>query len=191
MTKEVKINEEVLNENKITINQTDVEEQGKNLNPFLQYFKYSRNYIWLFVLFIILAIASESFSDCTYFFLVMWIGSNRNKINLIDNDNSNFTKYSYEMEKSDFSNITFDVTVYTIITLATVLCYNLKNLTHTFVSTKISKVIHDKALDSLLNAPMKLFDRTPGGRILDTFSKDMGSVDETFPFCLNCSIRVI
>ncbi|CAH1104964.1 unnamed protein product [Psylliodes chrysocephalus] len=44
-----------------------------------------------------------------------------------------------------------------------------------------SKRLHGVTYDSVTSATMRFFDTNPGGRILNRFSKDMGSIDEVLP----------
>ncbi|KAF9329893.1 Multidrug resistance-associated protein 1 [Podila minutissima] len=44
---------------------------------------------------------------------------------------------------------------------------------------KSSRVMHDHAFVSVLNSPMSFFDTTPLGRILNRFSKDLSTIDNT------------
>ncbi|GAA30468.2 ATP-binding cassette subfamily C (CFTR/MRP) member 10, partial [Clonorchis sinensis] len=45
--------------------------------------------------------------------------------------------------------------------------------------------IHEHALDTILQARVSYFDRTPQGRILNRFSADVGTIDDSLPFILN------
>ena len=44
-----------------------------------------------------------------------------------------------------------------------------------------SSVLHNKMLANILRSPMSFFDTTPLGRILNRFSKDVYTVDESIP----------
>ena len=42
-----------------------------------------------------------------------------------------------------------------------------------------SKVLHRKAITTVMRAPMSFFETTPLGRIMNSFSKDIDTVDNT------------
>lgn len=57
------------------------------------------------------------------------------------------------------------------------------------------KTMHDKMLQSVLRAPVRFFDSTPVGRILQRFSRDVESVDVhlqwSFDSAVHCAMQVI
>ena len=44
-------------------------------------------------------------------------------------------------------------------------------------------LIHKRLLVNILQLPMSFFDTTPSGRILNRFSKDIYTIDQTIPSC--------
>lgn len=44
-----------------------------------------------------------------------------------------------------------------------------------------SQKLHDTMFRGLISTPMRFFDLNPSGRIMNRFSKDMGSTDEALP----------
>ena len=52
-----------------------------------------------------------------------------------------------------------------------------------FYSTllKASEILHNKMIWSVIKAPVLYFDKTPVGRILNRFSKDIGNMDDVLP----------
>jgi len=48
-----------------------------------------------------------------------------------------------------------------------------------------SRLIHNRLLVNILRLPMSFFDTTPSGRILNRFSKDIYTIDETIPQSLS------
>ena len=60
-----------------------------------------------------------------------------------------------------------------------------------YVSLRSSEQLHDRMTLSILKAPVLFIDTNPVGRILNRFSKDVGSMDEVLPnFFLN-SIQLV
>ena len=51
-----------------------------------------------------------------------------------------------------------------------------------------SRVLHESALDRILRAPIRFFDTTPVGRILNRFSRDVDQIDSLLPQQLNQSV---
>ena len=49
------------------------------------------------------------------------------------------------------------------------------------VSLTSSKILHDRMITRILQAPVLFFDTNPTGRILNRCSKDIGAVDELLP----------
>ncbi|KAF7843202.1 ABC transporter C family member 13 isoform X1 [Senna tora] len=45
--------------------------------------------------------------------------------------------------------------------------------------------VHNRMLGQLINAPVQFFDQTPGGRILNRFSSDLYTIDDSLPFIMN------
>lgn len=56
---------------------------------------------------------------------------------------------------------------------------------------RASKVLHDRMFGAILHAPMRFFDLNPSGRILNRFSKDMGSIDEIMPRVMMDAVQII
>ena len=46
---------------------------------------------------------------------------------------------------------------------------------------KASERLHNKMVSSVITSPLLYFDKTPVGRILNRFSKDIGSMDDVLP----------
>ncbi|XP_068849116.1 ATP-binding cassette sub-family C member 12-like [Capricornis sumatraensis] len=59
-------------------------------------------------------------------------------------------------------------------------------ITKGFMFTKTtlmaSSCLHDRVFDKILESPMSFFDRTPTGRLMNRFSKDMDELDVRLPF---------
>ena len=59
------------------------------------------------------------------------------------------------------------------------------------LSLRSSAHLHDRMTIAILKAPVYFFDVNPIGRILNRFSKDIGSMDETLPTFFLLSIQLV
>lgn len=63
------------------------------------------------------------------------------------------------------------------------------------VELAAASTLHNSMLTSVMAAPVKFFDQTPIGRVLNRFSNDQDSLDLTLPRTLNqlfaCVLRVV
>ena len=89
---------------------------------------------------------------------------------------SNMVKKSREEQQSEMN-----LVIYAGM-LGTALFFGLlRALLFYHVSLRSSEQLHDQMTLAILKAPMLFFDTNPLGRILNRFSKDVGSMDEILP----------
>ncbi|KAI9354106.1 P-loop containing nucleoside triphosphate hydrolase protein [Zopfochytrium polystomum] len=69
------------------------------------------------------------------------------------------------------------VGIYGLIGLVQVINRALTNTVVTYAALRASRIIHERLLKSVLGAPLRFFETTPLGRILNRFTKDLSSVD--------------
>ncbi|KAJ1831821.1 Transporter of the ATP-binding cassette (ABC) [Coemansia sp. RSA 2711] len=69
--------------------------------------------------------------------------------------------------------------VYVLIALVSVLIILGRSLLQFWSSLKASKVLHERLLHTVLRAPVRFFDTTPVGRLINRFSKDMETIDQS------------
>ncbi|KAJ1931520.1 Transporter of the ATP-binding cassette (ABC), partial [Linderina macrospora] len=69
--------------------------------------------------------------------------------------------------------------VYVLIAVASIVCILLRSLLQFWGSLKASKELHEELLHTILRAPVRFFDITPVGRLINRFSKDMETIDQS------------
>ena len=78
--------------------------------------------------------------------------------------------------------------------IAETIMFFFKELIFILACAAASKTIHENLLDKVMHSPMSFFDTNPIGRILNRFSSDIDTVDQTIPFqmddLMNCVLEV-
>ena len=75
----------------------------------------------------------------------------------------------------------FNLGIYAAIVLCLIVSSMIRTVHFFLICNKASIALHDSMFGKLLRAPCRFFDTNPVGRILNRFSKDMGSMDERLP----------
>ncbi|KAJ2887652.1 Transporter of the ATP-binding cassette (ABC) [Coemansia asiatica] len=83
-------------------------------------------------------------------------------------------------------NLAYFIGVYVAIALASVFVISGRSLLQFWGSLKASKYMHERLLHTVLRAPVRFFDTTPVGRLINRFSKDMETIDQA----LNSSLAI-
>lgn len=81
--------------------------------------------------------------------------------------------------------------IYTVLIVSAIVVTLFRSLLYFKVAMNSSKNLHKKIFHALLDAPMRFFDTNPSGRVLNRFSKDIGSVDEILPRVLIEAIQIM
>uniref|UniRef100_A0A8C9Z0F0 ATP-binding cassette, sub-family C (CFTR/MRP), member 10 n=1 Tax=Sander lucioperca TaxID=283035 RepID=A0A8C9Z0F0_SANLU len=83
------------------------------------------------------------------------------------------------------SDVKFYLTVYASIATANTVFTALRAFLFAYGAICAATAIHNRLLDRVLKATVCFFDTTPMGRILNRFSSDLYTVDDSLPFILN------
>ena len=75
----------------------------------------------------------------------------------------------------------YNLGIYSAIVLCLIVSSMIRTIHFFLVCNKASVKLHDTMFGRILRAPCRFFDTNPVGRILNRFSKDMGSMDELLP----------
>ncbi|KAI7834991.1 P-loop containing nucleoside triphosphate hydrolase protein [Kickxella alabastrina] len=82
--------------------------------------------------------------------------------------------------------LAYFIGVYVAIALASVFLILGRSLLQFWGSLKASRTLHESLLHTVLRAPVRFFDTTPVGRLINRFSKDMETIDQS----LNSSLAI-
>lgn len=132
---------------------------------YLNYFKMGRSPCLLIFSILIFVVCQVSITSSSYF-LSFWTNAENNRMNddLTDDDNY-LGRDTY-------------IYVYSGIMAVIVITSFLRGILFFTYSTKIGINLHNSMFFSLIRAPIRFFDENPSGRIMNRFTKDMGSMDE-------------
>ncbi|CAB0034970.1 unnamed protein product [Trichogramma brassicae] len=95
--------------------------------------------------------------------------------------NDTWTEASGEASKASSWPTEYYMYAYSGLVASILLFGLLRSLTFYSLCLRSSQVLHDLAFRALVRTRMRFFDQNPSGRILNRFSKDMGSIDELLP----------
>uniref|UniRef100_A0A7N0ZU15 ABC-type xenobiotic transporter n=2 Tax=Kalanchoe fedtschenkoi TaxID=63787 RepID=A0A7N0ZU15_KALFE len=103
--------------------------------------------------------------------------------------NGNDLWLSYWVDTVDSARAVDSTLSYLVILSTFCLVNSLLTLTRAFSfaygGLRAAVLMHDKLIMKLVGAPVSFFDDTPGGRILNRFSSDLYTIDDSLPFILN------
>ncbi|MBN3298523.1 MRP5 protein, partial [Amia calva] len=156
-----------------------VEEKGKGSVPWSVYRAYIQAsggplaFLLIIVLFV-LNVGSTTFNN---WWLSYWIkqGSGNTSVTM-----GNDTVVSNSMKDNPFMH--YYAGIYTLSMLVILVLKFVRGIVFVKGTLRASSRLHDELFRKILRSPMKFFDTTPTGRILNCFSKDMDEVDTRLPF---------
>ncbi len=110
--------------------------------------------------------------------LKIWSDSNlMSKLNFLRIESlSNFLKLEHIVTMETNRGISY-LAIYAGIGLFTIVLQNILQFVLLWGSYRTSKIMHSAMLDAILNAPLRFFECTPLGRIINRFSKDVEIID--------------
>ncbi|KAJ3312633.1 hypothetical protein HDV04_002775 [Boothiomyces sp. JEL0838] len=85
-------------------------------------------------------------------------------------------------DEEENSNNLFYISVYGAISFVELFSLLLKYAIQFFGGIAASRMMHSKLLNSVLGSPMRFFETTPVGRIINRFSNDLSDIDQTVMF---------
>lgn len=107
------------------------------------------------------------------------------------NDTVTLTEMGIEHESSLDAWPTLTYTyIYAAIMVALFIISTTRSISFFQFCASASQNLHDRMFSGLISTPMRFFDTNPSGRIMNRFSKDMGSTDEALPKSLFDSTQI-
>ncbi|XP_078489925.1 ATP-binding cassette sub-family C member 10-like isoform X1 [Ciona intestinalis] len=148
------------------------------------------------LLFVVLMQASKVISD---WWLSQWVGSvPTNGTHGNHHENSNYfifplalsdAHYTFLLQDNEPTPANHDVMwylmIYGIIAGSNSIFTLIRAFSFAYGGLRAAKVMHHKLLTAIMKAPISFFDTTPLGRIINRFSSDLYTIDDSLPFMLN------
>ncbi|XP_054556383.1 ATP-binding cassette sub-family C member 5 isoform X2 [Talpa occidentalis] len=156
-----------------------LEEKGQGSVPWSVYGVYIQAaggpLAFLFILSLfMLNVGSTAFST---WWLSYWIKQGSGNTTVI---HGNKTSVSSSMKDNPF--MQYYVSIYALSMVVMLILKAIRGVVFVKGTLRASSQLHDELFRRILRSPMKFFDTTPTGRILNRFSKDMDEVDVRLPF---------
>ncbi|KYB27685.1 probable multidrug resistance-associated protein lethal(2)03659 isoform X2 [Tribolium castaneum] len=139
---------------------------------YLGYFKAGGNCCVIFVLFA-LFIVTQIFASIADYFITYWVNieqqdAQKNKTSVAEAQDDDFWHFSRDTS----------IYIYSVIIGLLIIITLIRSFTFFSVCMRASTRLHDNMFASITRATMRFFNTNSAGRILNRFSKDMGSIDE-------------
>ncbi|XP_055361141.1 ATP-binding cassette sub-family C member 4-like isoform X11 [Betta splendens] len=154
-------------------------EGNVGLRMYMKYFKAGANFLVLFILFFLNAIAHITFVLQDWW-LACW-ASEQKHINVTEHLNGSFPQQL---------DLDLYLGVYAGLTAASVLFGFLRSLVFFNVLVSSAQTLHTSMFNAVLRTPIRFFTINPIGRILNRFSKDIGYLDSLLPWTFVDFIQV-
>uniref|UniRef100_A0A182IX99 ABC-type xenobiotic transporter n=1 Tax=Anopheles atroparvus TaxID=41427 RepID=A0A182IX99_ANOAO len=140
---------------------------------------------------VIAVLAMQVSRNLTDAWLAYWVGSTNGSLPAQPNDTQSsagdfplLTEVALLSDNSS-TNIAYYLGIYAGLAVGNSFLTLLRAFLFAFAGLKAAKCIHDRLLNSVLYTKLQFFDVVPLGRILNRFSSDVYTVDDTLPFILN------
>ncbi|RZB40188.1 ABC tran and/or MMR HSR1 domain containing protein, partial [Asbolus verrucosus] len=155
---------------------------------YLRYLKAGGNYL-LSVLVLLLFIFAQMGGSGADLFVTFWVNLEQSRLEREIND-SKLNETTIEEDRiSSFFNADNCIYVYSSIICFLIIITVTRSLSFFKICMRASKNLHNNMFSNIVYTSMRFFNTNPSGRILNRFSKDMGSIDETLPMSITDTIQ--
>ncbi|XP_060872943.1 probable multidrug resistance-associated protein lethal(2)03659 isoform X2 [Metopolophium dirhodum] len=178
----------------VNVNHTETHSTGNV--PFSVYFTYilaGGNYCKVLGLFSV-CILTQILSSGADYWITYWINLEENVFRTIESSvsdsSTSATDSSAELLTSWTASRQTCVIVFAVLTFLIIIAALVQSTILVSVCTKSSMNLHNRMFSSITRATMGFLNKTPSGRILNRFSKDIGLIDEMLPSVLISCIQI-
>ncbi|ODM90032.1 Multidrug resistance-associated protein 4 [Orchesella cincta] len=150
---------------------------------YTDYFKMGRSPFLLFFTVVVFILCQLAVSSAD-FFLSIWTNAEYDYMQYLEQQeaiNQSSTTPSSFLNDDDYLGQNTYIYIYSGIILAVVVTNIFRSLSFFSYSLKIGINLHNAMFSSIVRAPVKFFDDNPSGRVMNRFTKDLGSMDESLP----------
>ncbi|KAJ3100113.1 hypothetical protein HDU97_002495 [Phlyctochytrium planicorne] len=143
-------------------------------------FEVYRSYIrvaggwWLMLAILVVMVAGRFMNIASSYWIREWT----NRVNGTLDEVGNATIWTGEEARDSKKEAFYFANVYFLMSMSWVILYVSVNVIRSFGSFAASKYLHAKLINCILHAPMRFFDTTPIGRILNRATGDMVTIDQ-------------
>lgn len=126
---------------------------------------------------ILLFLIAQFFASASDYFVSFWVNIEEfRNVTLISNDTTVTINKAGPNWSTDLC-----IYIYSALIVLLFIFTLLRSMLFYQLAMWSSKALHNSMFDSIISTTMRFFDTNPSGRILNRFSKDMGSIDEWLP----------
>ncbi|CAB3379679.1 Hypothetical predicted protein [Cloeon dipterum] len=160
-----------------------------------EYFRSGGNACVIFIMFLMFALAQIAASGADYW-LTFWTNWEEAQVeqpmeqNITNSSGSNTPFYEIDYTSLDWMSKDLGVYIYSGVIFATLGLALFRSYLFFKVCMNASVNLHDRMFSSITRATMYFFNTNQSGRILNRFSKDMGSIDELLPAAMIDALQI-
>ncbi|KAF2894912.1 hypothetical protein ILUMI_11261 [Ignelater luminosus] len=140
---------------------------------YMSYFK-SGGSLFSFFVILMLFVITQGAVNLTDYFLTYWVNMEQARSEENDADLLNSTNFLYLSRETCLY-------IYSILIVATLILALIRSFSFSSYCMRASTHLHDNLFSNIIYAPMLFFNTNTSGRILNRFSKDVGSIDDHVP----------
>lgn len=131
-----------------------------------------------------LIILNQAVKVVSDFWLAKWTDSDEKNavlVSQLNNSSANYSTMELVEEKHDAS-VQYYIYMYTVLSLVSVVISLSTNVSAQLIAIRAVRLLHDNLIDTLVRCPLRFFDKTPIGRIMNRFTNDIHVIDKVNVF---------